>query len=93
MRRLNKQGPIPAFTQFVTKNKPTQWEQLPAQISADSRLFILCIEQECLCGYSEIPLEEDSSSSHIDHYYKKYKLICSKSARKEWKRKRHKLPI
>ena len=71
MRRLNKQGPIPAFTQFVTKNKPTQWEQLPAQISADSRLFILCIEQECLCGYSEIPLEEDSSSSHIDHYYKR----------------------
>lgn len=71
MRRLNKQGPIPAFTQFVTKNKPTQWEQLPAHISAESRLCILCNEQECLCGYSEIPLEEDSTSSHIDHYYKR----------------------
>lgn len=71
MRKLNKQGPIPAFSQFVTKNKPTQWEQLPPAISWESRLHILCFEQDCLCGYSEIPLDEDSSSSHIDHYYKR----------------------
>lgn len=71
MRRLNKQKPISSFTTFVSKNKPTQWEQLPAQISRDSRFAILCDEQDCLCGYSEIVLEDDSSSSHIDHYYKR----------------------
>lgn len=60
-----------SFGEFVSKNKPTQWEQLPAKISAESRLHILCNEQDCICGYSEIPLEEDSSSSHIDHYYKR----------------------
>lgn len=71
MIRLNKQGPIRSFTEFVSKNKPTQWEQLPAPISLECRLYILCNEQDCLCGYSEKPLEEDSSSSHIDHYYKR----------------------
>lgn len=71
MIRLNKQEPIQSFAEFVSKNKPTQWEQLPAPISAESRLSILCNEQDCLCGYSEIPLEDDSSSSHIDHYYKR----------------------
>ncbi|MBE6322046.1 MAG: TIGR02646 family protein [Bacteroidales bacterium] len=71
MIRLNKQRPIQSFTEFVSKDKPTQWEQLPAKISAESRLHILCNEQDCICGYSEIPLEEDSSSSHIDHYYKR----------------------
>lgn len=71
MRRLNKQKPISSFATFVSKNKPTQWEQLPAQISRDSRFAILCNEQDCLCGYSEIVLEDDSFSSHIDHYYKR----------------------
>ena len=71
MRKINKQKPISSFTTFVSKNKPTQWEQLPAQISRDSRFAILCNEQDCLCGYSEIVLEEDSSSSHIDHFYKR----------------------
>ena len=71
MIRLNKQGPIQSFAEFVLKNKPTQWEQLPDTISKESRLCILCNEQDCLCGYSEIPLEEDSSSSHIDHYFKR----------------------
>ena len=71
MIRLNKQRPIQSFTEFVSKDKPTRWEQLPAPISAESRLCILCNEQDCLCGYSEVPLEEGSFSSHIDHYYKR----------------------
>ena len=59
------------FANFVKRNKPTQWKELPSDISAETRLFILCEEQDCLCGYSEIILENDSASSHIDHYYKR----------------------
>ena len=35
------------------------------------RFYILCKEQECLCGYSEIPLEPENDSSHIDHFVKR----------------------
>ena len=69
MRRINKQLPIPEFEKFVSRNHPTEWKQLPAQIRADSRFSILCNEQDCLCGYSEIVLED--TASHIDHYYKR----------------------
>lgn len=69
MRKINKQLPISGFEEFVLKNHPTDWKQLPAQIRADSRFSILCKEQDCLCGYSEIILEE--GESHIDHYFKR----------------------
>lgn len=71
MRKINKQSPILEFTNFVKRKKPTNWKELPSNISAASRFFILCEEQDCLCGYSEIKLEDDPTSSHIDHYYKR----------------------
>lgn len=71
MRKINKQDPFPDFATFVSKNNPTEWGQLPSKISADSRLYILCNEQDGLCGYSEMVLEADSASSHIDHYFKR----------------------
>ena len=71
MRKISKQKPLSDFATFVSKNNPTEWGQLPSKISADSRLCILCNEQDCLCGYSEMVLEEDSAFSHIDHYYKR----------------------
>lgn len=71
MKKINKQNPLPDFATFVSNNNPTEWGQLPSKISADSRFCILCNEQDCLCGYSEMILEEDSTSSHIDHYYKR----------------------
>jgi len=71
MKKINKQNPLPDFASFVLKNNPTEWRQLPSKISADSRFCILCNEQDGLCGYSEMILEEDSTSSHIDHYYKR----------------------
>lgn len=70
MRKLNKGVPYEAFSEFVTKNRLTEWEEI-ASIREDMRLYILCYEQDCLCGYSEILLEAESSSSHIDHYYKR----------------------
>ena len=71
MRKIDKQTPLTDFSRFVSKNHPTRWEELPPTISSDSRFCILCNEQDCLCGYSEIILEESSGSSHIDHYYKR----------------------
>lgn len=71
MRKISKQNPYPDFAVFVSKNNPTTWDQLPSKISAESRFCILCNEQDCLCGYSEMILEADSAFSHIDHYYKR----------------------
>lgn len=71
MRKINKQTPFPDFAKFVSKNNPTEWGQLPSTVSADSRFCILCNEQDCLCGYSEMVLEADSAFSHIDHYFKR----------------------
>ena len=34
-------------------------------------MHILLYEQDCLCGYSEIPLDEENTSSHIDHFVKR----------------------
>lgn len=70
MRKLNKGVPYEAFSEFVTKNQPTKWEEI-ISLTYDMRLYMLCNEQDCLCGYSEIPLEAESSSSHVDHYYKR----------------------
>lgn len=71
MKKINKISPFSDFEQFVFKNKPTLWEELPNEIRTNTRMYILCEEQDCLCGYSEIILEEDSFYSHIDHYYKR----------------------
>ncbi|PDP71693.1 retron system putative HNH endonuclease [Tannerella forsythia] len=71
MRKIDKQTPLTDFSKFVSKNHPTRWEELPPAISSESRFCILCNEQDCLCGYSEIILEESPASSHIDHYYKR----------------------
>lgn len=69
MKKINKQKPCPSFEQFVSKKNPKRWEELHPKISSESRLYILCNEQDCLCGYSEIVLEDSNTSSHIDHYY------------------------
>ena len=71
MRKIDKQTPLTDFSKFVSKNHPTRWEDLPSEISSESRFSILCNEQDCLCGYSEIILEESPASSHIDHFYKR----------------------
>ncbi len=34
-------------------------------------MYMLAFEQDCLCGYSEIPLTENDNSSHIDHFIKR----------------------
>lgn len=59
------------FTDFVKKNNPKQWEKLPHDIRYKSRRYILENEQNRLCGYTEISLNEESNSYHIDHFEKR----------------------
>lgn len=68
MRKINKGNPIEEFSDFVRKNKPTKWEDLDGKVRSKSRMHILLFEQDCLCGYSEMILDE--TNSHVDHYVK-----------------------
>ena len=73
MRKINKQAPYSEFIQFVSKYQPTVWEDFDKHsqcaVRYDSKLYILTAEQECMCGYTEIPIDEQNS--HIDHYIKR----------------------
>lgn len=71
MRKINKDTPLEQFTEFVKKKKPSIWDDLPPNLRFDMRMHMLVFEQDCLCGYSEIPLTEESNSSHIDHFVKR----------------------
>lgn len=73
MRKINKGVPIACFVDMVTTNKPKNWDELHANHRAvyqDTRLSVCVDEQDCLCGYTELPIN-DVTNSHIDHYRKK----------------------
>ena len=70
MRRINKGVPIDDFVKYLDKHKPSKWEELNGELRYNMRLHILLYEQDCLCGYSEIPLDAENTSSHIDHFVK-----------------------
>ena len=71
MRRINKGVPFDDFVKYLDKHKPSKWEELNGKLRYNMRLHILLYEQDCLCGYSEIPLDEENTSSHIDHFVKR----------------------
>lgn len=71
MRRINKGVPIDDFVKYLDKHKPSKWEELNGELRYNMRLHILLYEQDCLCGYSEIPLDAENTSSHIDHFVKR----------------------
>ena len=71
MRRINKGVPFDDFVKYLNKHKPSKWEELNGELRYNMRLHILLYEQDCLCGYSEIPLDEENTSSHIDHFVKR----------------------
>lgn len=73
MRRLNKGQPLQSFTDCIRDNKPANWDDFSRNfrsISQDTRLHVLCEEQNSLCGYTELPIS-DPYECHIDHYKKK----------------------
>lgn len=71
MRRINKGVPIDDFVKYLDKHKPSKWEELNGKLRYNMRSHILLYEQDCLCGYSEIPLDAENTSSHIDHFVKR----------------------
>lgn len=71
MRRINKGIPFDDFVKYLDRHKPSKWEELNGELRYNMRLHILLYEQDCLCGYSEIPLDAENTSSHIDHFVKR----------------------
>ena len=75
----NHDGAIKAHSNYFRKIaqimeitiKPSKWEELNGELRYNMRLHILLYEQDCLCGYSEIPLDAETTSSHIDHFVKR----------------------
>lgn len=71
MQKINKVAPYRDFMRHILKNKPSRWDEIDGALKLDMRLYMLAYEQDCLCGYSEIPLEAENTSSHIDHFIKR----------------------
>lgn len=69
MRKINKGEPYAAFSAYIAKNNPKEWKEI-ADLRFDMRVYMLCYEQDYLCGYSEIPIEPENTKSHIDHFVK-----------------------
>lgn len=67
MRKIDKGNPIPSFSEFVTRQHPAKWDD-SKDVSRVWREYILVYEQHGLSGYTENPINLDSS--HIDHFYK-----------------------
>lgn len=77
MRKINKDSPLASFTDFRDKNPGADWNidfSKPGCTGhptyLETRATILISEQDCICGYSEIPIE-DERDCHIDHFRKR----------------------
>ena len=73
MRKINKGNPIPGFNRNNFNNSCNNWSDFHRDhkdIFEESRLVILTDEQNQLCGYTEIYINE-LIDCHIDHYKKK----------------------
>ena len=68
MRRIVKTEPYTPFSNFVHRNHPQNWSDLPFEIKNDTKKYILYNEQNGLSGYTEKPV---TKKSHIDHYIKR----------------------
>lgn len=68
MRRIVKTEPNFSFSNFVHRNNPQNWDELPVDIKNESNEYILNNEQNGLSGYTEKPV---TKKSHIDHYIKR----------------------
>lgn len=71
MRKIEKRKPIEMFGNFVRRNKPDNWSQLPNEIRMRVRKHIWQEEQLQLSGYTERILDIEDESTHIDHFRKR----------------------
>lgn len=67
MIKITKGVPPAFFSDYMTKKRPKEWEEL-APIRAQLRQHILKNEQKGYCAYTEIKIK-DKENCHIDHYH------------------------
>lgn len=82
MRKIVKRKPIQVFSDYVRKHKPTKWENVPFEIRANVREFILNFEQSGFSAYTERKLDGADESLHVDHFLKQQ--LCTVRQRFEW---------
>jgi uncharacterized protein (TIGR02646 family) len=73
MRKINKGEPLSEFVDFKKKNPSANWRNFhedAKDVYVSTREQILIDEQNCLCGYTEIPIN-DITDAHLDHYLKR----------------------
>ena len=81
MKRINKREPM-FYSNFIRGNNPVEWDDV-AEIRDHIRTYMLSglvpdetiepnsvSEQNFQCAYTEIDIEENANSSHIDHFRK-----------------------
>ncbi|SCD20200.1 TIGR02646 family protein [Proteiniphilum saccharofermentans] len=69
MRHIEKKNSPEVFQDFILKNSPAVWDDIH---KSQLRIYediceVLLKEQNNLCGYTELPL----NNKHIDHYHKR----------------------
>lgn len=69
MKKINKAQPPKSFSEFVKKEMPIHWSECNSDVKSDSKETMLLYEQDFLCGYTEIFI--DNEDCHIDHYVKR----------------------
>lgn len=75
MRQISKKEPIPEFLAFLRKGPHTNWDDIHdgkkfPGLYRKCRDQILIEEQDCISGYTEMPLDSEGNI-HIDHFRKK----------------------
>lgn len=72
MRKINKQAPIQTFIDLSLDYRNSKWSDFVInhhEVYEETRSTILINEQCCLCGYTELPINNERKR-HIDHYRK-----------------------
>ena len=68
MKKVSKEEPA-FFSEHIAKEKPKNWNELITKgVGIDIREYILKNEQNYQCAYTEVRINSDISSSHIDHF-------------------------
>ncbi|SOD89280.1 retron system putative HNH endonuclease [Spirosoma fluviale] len=73
MRKLNKGEPLAEFDRYIKHHDPQTWKEFSegcGELKQEMRLQMLDEEQDYLCGYTEI-LIDDLKECHIDHFRKR----------------------
>ena len=75
MRHIKKEEPIPAFLDFLHRGSHSNWNDIHDEVNypglyRNCRDQILIDEQDCMSGYTEMPLDREGNI-HIDHFKKK----------------------